>query len=223
MVNILDLGTCDYKEALDIQLKVLKKVQDNELDDTFILVEHPHVLTLGKRGKTENIYVDENVLNKKKIKVYEINRGGDVTYHGYGQLVGYPIINLANHEKNIRKFVNNIENIFIENLKDNHGIEAREASGKYTGVWVGEKKITAIGIGVKKWTTYHGFAYNINTDLEYFSLINPCGLGEGMVTSLKEIKAKNIDFALEKQNIIMKFLDVFAMEGRRIAKEEIGE
>jgi lipoyl(octanoyl) transferase len=201
-INYIDLGVCEYAKALEIQHFILQKVQDGEMTDTLLLLEHPHVLTMGRRAKEENIYYGRDSLKDQGINVYYINRGGDVTYHGYGQLVGYPIFDLENYGKDIKRFVLSIENAVIENLSNNHGIKAGVNEGKYTGVWVGDKKICAIGIGVKKWVSYHGFAYNINTDLDYFKYINPCGLGTDTVTSLKELTGHAVDFETEKINIL---------------------
>lgn len=201
-ISYIDLGYCEYGKVLDIQHYILDKVQKKEMDDTLLLVEHPHVLTMGRRAKEDNIFIDQDNLKEKGINIFHINRGGDVTYHGNGQLVGYPIFDLENYGKDIKEFVFKIESAIIKNLKVNYDIDAGINKGKYTGVWIGEKKICAIGIGVKKWVSYHGFAYNINTDLDYFNYINPCGLGQNTVTSLSELTGKIIDFEIEKNNIL---------------------
>jgi lipoyl(octanoyl) transferase len=210
-IGFLDLGLCGYGKALDIQHHILGKVQRGEMGDTLIFVQHPHVLTMGRRAREENIFVDREILKQKNIDVFDINRGGDVTYHGYGQLVGYPIFDLNRFGRDIKKFVYDIEYSIIDDLKVNHDIQAGVNEGKYTGVWIGDKKICAIGIGVKKWVSYHGFAYNINTDLGYFGYINPCGLGDNTVTSLKEQKGIEIDFEKEKQHVLESFCDRFGV------------
>ena len=211
----MDLGICEYGRALDIQHDILAKIQKGELPDTLLFVEHPHVLTMGRRARNENIYADAGVLDQKGIKVFNINRGGDVTYHGYGQLVGYPVFNLEHFGKDIKDFVFRIESAIMACLKKNHGIEAGVESGRYTGVWVGGKKICAIGIGVKRWVSYHGFAYNINTDLEFYKYINPCGLGNDTVTSLEKLIGNRADFEKEKQNVLECICEGFSVSYRR--------
>lgn len=208
-INFIDLGTCGYQRALDIQHYILDKVQKRELKSTLLFVEHPHVLTMGRRAKDNNIYLDKEELQRKGIDIFYINRGGDVTYHGFGQLVGYPIFDLEVFGKDIKKFVLNIETSIINNLYSNHNVSAGVNEGVYTGVWTGDKKICAIGIGVKKWVSYHGFAYNINTELSCFDYINPCGLGQNSVTSLQSIKGREIDFESEKKLVLESLCDVF--------------
>lgn len=208
-INFIDLGVCGYQKALDFQHNILEKVQKRELESTLLFVEHPHVLTMGRRAKDENIYLDKEELEKKGIDIFYINRGGDVTYHGFGQLVGYPIFDLEVFGKDIKRFVYNIETSIINHLSKNHNINAAVNEGVYTGVWTGEKKICAIGIGVKKWVSYHGFAYNINTVLDYFDYINPCGLGRDTVTSLQNIKGRRIEFEEEKILVLKSLCEVF--------------
>jgi lipoyl(octanoyl) transferase len=184
----------DYKEALDIQEGLMAKCRNDEACDTLLLVEHPPVLTLGRSGKPSNILVSKEFLDSNGVKVYEVSRGGDVTYHGPGQIVGYPVLNLGHYGKDIREFVSRIQEAIISLLKNEFNIEARKDEKKYTGVWVDNDKITAIGISVKHWITMHGFAFNVNTDLEHFKWINPCGITDKGVTSLKKITGHEMDF-----------------------------
>ena len=169
------------------------------------LVEHPPVLTLGVRGNKDNILIPEQELTRMGVSIEQINRGGDVTYHGPGQVVGYPIINLKHYGKDVHYFVNRIENTFIKLLKEDYGITAASGEKTYTGVWVGKEKITAIGIQVKRWTTMHGFAFNVNTDLSHFSWIVPCGLTDAGVTSIQKITGQEQDM----QKLFKRTAEVF--------------
>lgn len=211
-LDILDLGKRDYKEALEIQYEILKKVQDGECNDTLILVEHPPVITLGKNAVEENVLFDEDSLKEKGISLYEINRGGDVTYHGPGQLVGYPIFNLkVNHGRSIKRFVDNLEEVFIQFVKNEYDLTVARHECN-AGVWYGEEKLVALGLAVKKGVTMHGFALNLNTILEHFQLIVPCGLAGKGVTSLKKITGQEIDFEDAKSRLIKYFLELYNFE-----------
>lgn len=203
-LNIVKLGNMDYDKALSIQEKLLELRKKNEVEDTFLMVEHPPTLTLGKRGEYSNILLPLDELRNSGIGIYEINRGGDVTYHGPGQLVGYPIINLNNLGRSVKEYVWNLEEVFIRLLRDKYNIEAHREDNKYTGVWVGDSKITAIGIAVKHWVTMHGFAFNINTNLEHFKWINPCGITDKGVISLEKLLGKPVDF-VEIENIVANY------------------
>ena len=208
-LKIIRLGRVDYKEALDIQEKLLAKRQAGEIADVLLLLEHPPVLTLGRRGKYSNILLKDDELREKGVGVYEVNRGGDVTYHGPGQIVGYPIIDLNGYGKDIKDFVWKVEEVFIRLLKEQYGISAYRDTDKYTGVWVGNGKITAIGIAVKRWVTMHGFAFNVNTDLESFKWINPCGITDRGVTSLQLLLGRPLDFDLLNTQVADYFCRVF--------------
>jgi len=200
-IEIAKLGMIDYQAALDLQEKLLKEVMSGERDDTLLLLEHPPVITIGRSGSHSNIVADEDVLRSQGVGIYDVGRGGDVTYHGPGQIVGYPIMDLKKHGRDIRAFGQKIEEIFIRLLKEEYGVYAHGEEKKYTGVWVGEEKITAIGIAVKHWVTMHGFAFNVNTNLEHFKWIIPCGLEGRGVTSLAKINGCNQDF--EKVNNLL--------------------
>lgn len=204
-VDILDLGIKDYKETLIIQYELIEKVYKKELNNTLIFVEHPHVITLGRKAKTDNIL-------DKTLPIYNIERGGDVTYHGFGQLVGYPIFDFSK-EKDIGKFLRNLEQVIINTLEQ-YNIKALRKE-KHTGVWLchnsneSNKKIASIGISFKNWISYHGFALNVSTDLSYFFKINPCGLESQVMTSMEQILGKNIDINDVKKNIYKFFLEYF--------------
>lgn len=207
-LNILLLGKYDYKESLDLQFKLLKYRQEEKINDTLILVEHPHVITLGKNAHKENIIASKGYLEKQGVDVVEINRGGDVTYHGPGQLVGYPIINIKEKKMGIKDFVNHLEEVFIKFLKEKHNIDAVRDDIN-NGVWVGSDKVTALGLAVKRWVTMHGFAFNIATDLKYFNLIVPCGIQGRGVTTVEKLIGEKLDFEEESQELLKYFIDEF--------------
>ncbi|NSW89664.1 MAG: lipoyl(octanoyl) transferase LipB [Firmicutes bacterium] len=211
-INVAKLGMVDYQESLELQEKMMKEVQSGEREDILLLVEHPPVLTIGRSGKYSNIIVPEDVLKSSGVNIYEVSRGGDVTYHGPGQIVGYPVMDLKRHGRDIKDFVWKIEEVFIRLLKKEYGIEAHREEKKYTGVWIGEEKITAIGIAVKHWVTMHGFAFNVNTDLEHFKWIIPCGLADRGVTSLKKITGVHQDFERLNDLVIDYFCQIFNLE-----------
>ncbi len=208
-LNIVRLGKIEYSSALEIQENLLAMRQRNEIEDTLLLLEHPPVLTLGKRGEYRNILLSREELLQRGVKVFEVNRGGDVTYHGPGQLVGYPVLDLKERNKSIKDYVYKIEDIFISLLREEYGIEARRDEREYTGVWVGNSKITAIGVAVKKWVTMHGFAFNVNTSLEHFSWINPCGITDRGVTSLQRLMGTALDMESMYELVIRYFCRVF--------------
>ena len=214
-LNIINLGIISYGEALDIQYKLLEKRQKGEIDNTLLLLEHLPVLTLGTRGEYNNIYVSSEELKKQGIEIFEVSRGGDVTYHGPGQIVGYPIFDLREMDKDIRSFIQKIEQSIIDLVDQEYGISACRETDKYTGVWVNDKKITAIGISVSKWVTMHGFAFNVNTNLDHFNWINPCGLSKG-VTSLEHLTGKKLDMQLVFEKVEKYFVKAFDCDAVKI-------
>jgi lipoate-protein ligase B len=197
---LVDLHTRDYEEAWELQLRLVELRARALVPDVLLLVEHPHVITMGKSAKPENIL-------SRKLPVYEVERGGDVTYHGYGQLVGYPIIDLSSKGKDIRAYLRNLEKTLIEAL-GHFGVKARRIEGR-TGVWVGEKKIASIGVAVRSWVTFHGFALNVSTDLSYFRSINPCGYDSGIMTSMKELLGRDVSVSEVKQPLVRAFERAF--------------
>ncbi len=198
MINLCYLGRMPYADALAIQYQLLERRQLDLIDDTLLLVEHPSVLTLGTRGDYSNLYLPEQVLAELGVSIYEVNRGGDITYHGPGQLVGYPIMKIERYPGSIRGFITSLVDGLIKMLADLYGIAATPGQDKYTGVWVGEQKIAAIGLEIKKWVTLHGFALNLNTNLSHFDWINPCGLSKG-VTSVAAILGREVDFQAARE------------------------
>lgn len=206
-MTVLDLGRKDYKEVWDMQKGLHQKRVNNEIPDTLIIVEHNPVLTIGKSGKAENIRVSEQFLKEKGISIFYIERGGDVTFHGPGQLVGYPIFNIKKGLVGIRPFIEKIEDAIIATLSD-FGIKGMKKE-RMVGVWTGEKKICSIGIAVRQWVSFHGFALNVNTDLEYFDLINPCGFKDIKMTSMQEILNKEVSIVDVKDSVVKKFKHIF--------------
>lgn len=205
--NVVDLGQKDYKEVWDIQKVIHEKRVQDKLCNTLLLVEHPPVITMGKSGKNTNLLLSPQVLEQKGIAYYEIERGGDVTYHGPGQLVGYPLFNVKKGLAGIRPFVNKMEDAIIQTLAK-FGISG-EKREKMIGVWAKEKKICSIGIAVKRWVSFHGFALNVNTNLDHFNLIVPCGLKNVTMTSMQEILQGEVSMDKVKQSIIDNYASVF--------------
>ena len=197
---VKDLGLCDYNEALLSQENTRSQLIKNSGKNTLFLLEHNHTYTLGKNGNPNNI------LNKN-CELFQTDRGGDVTYHGPGQLVGYPIINLKTMGLGIRSYVSNIEQLLIDVLYD-YGINASIKKG-LTGVWIEDRKIASIGIRVSQWITTHGFALNVNTDMNYFSNIISCGIDNVSMTSMEKELGKKISMNDIKQSTINHFNDIF--------------
>lgn len=202
-INIIDLGQCSYKISLEHQDNVHSRVSDQKITDSIIFVEHEHVYTLGKNADQNNILSDY----PKDVEIHNIDRGGDVTYHGPGQLVGYPIINIKNLNMSIGRYVHTLEKILINTLAM-FDIKSKRRD-KLIGVWVGEEKIAAIGVRVKNGITKHGFALNVNTDLSYYDGIIPCGIDNCKVTSMKQLLQKNIELKLVIDIIIKEFAKYF--------------
>ncbi len=198
-----DPGLLPYGEAWDLQHRLHSLRREGKIEDTLLLLEHPHTYTLGKTANRANLTGSDRYLEENGIKVFEIDRGGDITYHGPGQLVGYPIIDLQKWKPDSHLYLRTLEEMMIDVLAD-YGIAAGRKDG-FTGVWVYEEKIAAIGIKISRWVTMHGFAFNINTDLNLFSGIIPCGIKDKDVTSLSKILGREIDMNEIKRKIINRF------------------
>jgi len=186
---ILDLGRKAYKETWDLQKAVHRKRVEDRIPDTLILVEHDPVVTMGKSGKDKNLLVPVKSLKDKGIDFFNIERGGDITYHGPGQLVGYPIFNIRRGLAGIKPFIGLVEEAVVRTLRD-FGIKAGKKE-KLIGVWTEGGKICSIGVAVQHWVSFHGFALNVNTDLKFFDFIVPCGLASVKMTSMKNILGKD--------------------------------
>lgn len=183
-IELIKPGITNYHEAWDFQRKLFDQVVEERSENYLILTEHKPVITLGKSGTLENLLTDPSLLSSKGIDLVEIDRGGDITFHGPGQLIGYPILDLSQFQKDVHWYLRNLEEVIIQTLRD-FGIRAVRIA-KLTGVWVNNRKICAIGVKVTRWVTMHGFALNISTDLEYFNHIIPCGISNHGVTSILE-------------------------------------
>ncbi len=208
-IDVKRLGSMDYQAALGLQLDYLKKRINGEINDTLIFLQHTPTITIGRNGNKDNLLISEKILEQKKIKYYEVNRGGDITYHGPGQLVCYPIIDLKNHTKDVHKYLRTLEQIIIDVLLK-FEIEAGRIEG-ITGVFVKNSKIASIGVGIKRWVTFHGLSLNINTDLSYFDFIVPCGLNNNPVTSIKSWNKlqDEIDLTIVEDRLIKGFTKYF--------------
>lgn len=215
-----DLGLIDYKEAWDLQKKIFDMRVNNELPDIFLQLEHPHTYTLGKVADKNNLIGSQKYLDDNKISVYEIDRGGDITYHGPGQIVGYPIISLTDWQMDTHKYLRGLEEVIIRTLKY-YGVEGTR-NPKYTGVWIEDRKIAAIGIKVSRWITMHGFAFNINSDLSFFSGIIPCGIIDKAVTSLQQETSKSHNIQEVKELLLINFNEFFGYSlFSTLVKEEL--
>lgn len=207
---ILDLGTIDYSDALKMQHELVDKRRIGQIRDSALIVEHPAVFTIGRSGSRKNLLVEEEYLNGKGIKVINVDRGGDITFHSPGQLVIYPILNLKERVKDLHKYLRDLEEVVIKFLR-RYAVAGRRVPGA-TGAWVLDKKIASVGIAAKDWVTYHGLSININNDTRFFSMINPCGIKNLQVTSLKEILGKEVPFDMAKRVLLDEFNSIFGIE-----------
>lgn len=205
-----DLGLMDYAQAWDMQKSLMEERKQNIISDTLLLLEHPNTYTLGKVADKNNLISSEEYLKKNQISVFEIDRGGDITYHGPGQVVGYPIIDLANWRKDTHVYLRTLEQVIID-VCNHYGLAA-SANPEYTGVWIEDRKICAIGIKISKWVTMHGFAFNVNTDLSLYNGIIPCGIIDKDVTSLQNELNRTIDMDEIKNLILSNFKKNFSYE-----------
>jgi len=208
VLKYCDLGIVDYKEAWNLQKEIFSQRVSGKIEDVLLLLEHPNTYTLGKTADKQNLKGSVEYLSENHISVYDIDRGGDITYHGPGQLVGYPIIDLNNWYKDSHKYLRGLEETIIRTCSD-YSLTC-ERNPKFTGVWIDDKKIAAIGIKISRWVTMHGFAFNVNTDLRLFNGIIPCGIRDKKVTSLKKELKKEINIQEVKEILIKNFKEVFS-------------
>ncbi|MBN2657281.1 MAG: lipoyl(octanoyl) transferase LipB [Spirochaetales bacterium] len=204
-LNIIYAGRMSYEDGLELQLKTQKERMEGKIDDTLILLEHNPVITTGRRDQSHNIFVDPEKVGAEFVKT---TRGGEVTYHGPGQIVGYIFINIRDYRKGIKSFVNDLEEVFITLLREEFGIEAGR-DDKHRGAWVGDSKITAIGLAVNRDITMHGFAFNVKPDLSHFQWIVPCGIQDKGVTSLEKLLGREPDLEEVQQLVIRHFKKIF--------------
>jgi len=201
------LGRIDYATALTVQKATERLVKSGEQSDTLLLLEHPHTLTIGRRGEASAVLLNETELEARGVTLFETNRGGKVTYHGLGQIVGYPIINLSPDREDVHRYVRDLEEVILRTVSD-FGIEAFRIEG-LTGVHTSRGKVAAIGVHIARWVTTHGFALNVNTDLSYFDLIIACE-GEP-VTSMDELLGDRLELSAVEDRLIVNFAEVFAI------------
>ena len=217
-LTYLDLGFIDYKEAWDIQKEIFSLRISGGTSDVLLLLEHPNTYTLGKTANRQNLKGTDEYLKENQISVYDIDRGGDITYHGPGQLVGYPIIDLNSWYKDSHKYLRTLEEVIIRTCR--HYNLMCERNAKYTGVWINNRKIAAIGVKISHWVTMHGFAFNVNTNLKLFDGIIPCGINDKTVTSLKEELNKDIDIQEVKLLLLKNFEEIFNYSETILKKRE---
>ncbi len=215
---VSDIGLTKYAYAWELQQKLFALRQSEQIKDILILTEHEHVYTLGKSSDEAHLLATNVELIERGIDTFKVDRGGDITYHGPGQIVAYPILNLLNYKQDIHWYLRKLEEVIIIALGE-YGVTAYREEG-LTGVWVMGEKIAAIGIKISRWITMHGFALNVNTDLTKFERIIPCGIFHKGVTSLKSLKGKEIQLAVVKETIIKSFSEVFKVEISVINKND---
>ncbi|MFW5747456.1 MAG: lipoyl(octanoyl) transferase LipB [bacterium] len=226
-LTVMRLGTVPYGEALELQVALHGERVSGQRGDTLILLEHPSVITLGKRAGDEDIVASRELLEKSGVEIFEINRGGEATYHGPGQLVGYFIADIRALGRDVHRFVSNIEQVIIDYLGDEHGIDAgRDA--EHRGVWIGDEKIAAVGIAIRQGVSMHGFAFNITTDLSHFQWIIPCGIPDKGVTSLEKLlgrgeKPGTPGFDSVAESIARRFASIYGYDRTTFEKRALKE
>jgi lipoyl(octanoyl) transferase len=219
----IDLGLIGYAEAYALQKRVVAARKAGAIEDVLLLCEHPHVITQGRNGKREHLLASERVLRQKGVEYHETTRGGDITYHGPGQIVGYPILNLGAIRRDVVWYVRMLEEVMIRATAE-YGIEAVRVEGK-TGIWVRtagaiEEKLGAIGVHISRWVTSHGFAYNVSTDLRYFDMIVPCGIADRKATSLEKLLGRRVECSEAAARLTKHLGNVFGLEMKPLSCEE---
>ncbi len=210
-----NLGLLPYADALAVQRERVAARQASQIPDTLLLVEHPHVYTLGRSARRENVLFTPAKLKEMGAEVYETDRGGDVTYHGPGQIVGYPIVDLRQHRRDVAWYMRSLEEVLIRAAAD-FGVVAGRLAG-VPGVFVGSDKLAAMGVHISRWVTSHGFAFNVNTNLRYFDWIIPCGLRDKGVTSLEKLLGHPIAIQKVSERVVERFGEVFELSVQKDA------
>src|SRR5260370_6049587 len=222
---IVDLGLIGYAEAYALQKRIVAARKAGAIEDVLLLCQHPHVITLGRSGKRENLLASEQVLRQKGVEFHSTDRGGDITYHGPGQMVGYPILNLGAIRRDVVWYVRTLEEAMIR-VTAEFGIAAERVAGK-TGIWVrtenSEEKLAAIGVHISRWVTSHGFAYNVSTDLRYFELIVPCGIAGRKATSLEKLLGRSVEEKQVAPQIARHLGELFGLEMKEASRKELLE
>ena len=223
--QIIDLGLIGYAEAYALQQRVVAARKAGAIEEVLLLCEHPHVITQGRNGKREHLLASEHVLRQKGVEFHATNRGGDITYHGPGQLVGYPILNLGAIRRDVVWYVRTLEEAMIRATAE-FGISAERVAGK-TGIWVRagktEEKLAAIGVHISRWVTSHGFAYNVSTDLRNFDLIVPCGIADRKATSLEKLLGRSVEGKEVAPRIAKHLGELLGLEMKEASRKELLE
>ena len=223
--QIVDLGLIGYADAYALQKRVVAARKAGAIEDVVLFCEHPHVITLGRSGKRENLLASEHVLKQKGVEFHASDRGGDITYHGPGQIVGYPILNLGAIRRDVVWYVRTLEEAMIRATAE-FGIISNRVAGK-TGIWVGsggkEEKLAAIGVHISRWVTSHGFAYNVSTDLRNFELIVPCGIADCKATSLEKLLGRRVEQKEVAPRIAKQLGELFGPEMKETSRRELLE
>jgi lipoyl(octanoyl) transferase len=221
----VDLGMIGYAEAWELQKRVVAARKAGAMEDVLLLCEHPPVITMGRSGKPENLLASEHVLRQKGVEFHATDRGGDITYHGPGQIVGYPILNLGAIRRDVVWYVRMLEEAMIRATAE-FGITTERVAGK-TGIWVragnSEEKLAAIGVHISRWVTSHGFAYNVSTDLRNFDLIVPCGIADRKATSLEKLLGRNVNEKEVSLRIAKHLGEVLGLKMKEASKKELME
>ena len=210
MIEYLYLGRLGYDDALRLQAEIASLRLEGLIENTLLLLEHPPVLTLGRNASRANVLASDELLAERGVALHEINRGGDVTYHGPGQLVSYPILDLRPDRQDVHRYVRDLEEVMIR-LSADYGLPAARIAG-LSGTWIGDGKIGAVGIRISRWITSHGIAFNVNTDLSYFDLIVPCGIADKSVTSLERELGREVAMSEVEDRFAERFAEVFERE-----------
>jgi lipoyl(octanoyl) transferase len=208
--ELRNLHLVTYENGMRLQQKLVELRQEEAIPDQLLLLEHPPVITLGRGGDVRNLLAPADTLNAQRVRFFETTRGGDITYHGPGQLVGYPIVHLGEGKRDVRKYVTKLEEVLIRTVAE-YGITAERAEGK-RGIWVGNEKIAAIGVRIARWVTSHGFALNVSTNLDHFRLITPCGLHGTGVTSISRLIGRDVALDEVRAIVAANFAEVFERE-----------
>jgi lipoate-protein ligase B len=208
---LVDLGLIPYGPACELQRRLVGARKARAIPDLLVLCEHPHIITLGRNAKPEHILASDRQLSEMNVELHSTDRGGDITYHGPGQIVGYPVLDLAEHNRDVRWYVERLEEVMIRTTAD-FGIAAKRVEGQH-GVWIetpaGEEKLGALGVHLSRWVTSHGFAYNVSTDLRYFDMIVPCGISDKRATSLERVLGCDVSMEEARGRIAMHFSEIF--------------
>ena len=223
---IVDLGLVEYGAAWELQRRVVAARKAGAVPDVLLLCQHPHVITLGRNGKLGNLRASDRVLRQMGVSFFETDRGGDITYHGPGQLVGYPIVNLGDIRRDVAWYMRGLEEAMIRATAE-FGVPSRRVAGR-TGVWVdvptgqdGEEKLAAIGVHLSRWVTSHGFAYNVSTDLRYFDLIVPCGIADKRATSLEKLLGNRVNMEEVSPKIVAHLGELLGLDLRPARRDDL--